>query len=394
MSLPRHLILALLYGAFAIAVALTLPYSVPAVDKWTAVGIGALVLIFGAVLHESLSRQGLERDLRREIDDLAEARDRVMAELAMARAEMRAIQAHLGQRAEGGSPSGVRDEVRLLQDLVSRLTGRRPTPRTAAPPPIPARARNPVAVDSLPEEDLAALVEDAVRRDRIAMALQPIVSLPQRKTRSYEALCRIRTDDGAQIAAGVFIGLAERLGLVTAIDNVLLFRCVQLVRDAARRHRQVDFFANVSIDTLRDAGFMAEFTEFVVGAPELAQRLVFEIGGDDFAEAADSLLAPIKRLAGLGFRFSVDKLSGLAGLDVALLERCNVRFVKVEAAGLLAEAHDPAESVDVAETKRRLEAAAIDLIADRVESEQVVVELLDLSIDYGQGMLFGEPRTE
>ncbi len=43
--------------------------------------------------------------------------------------------------------------------------------------------------------------------------------------------------------------------------------------------------------------------------------------------------------------------------------------------------------------KRRLDESAIDLIVDRIESEAQLVELLDLPVDFGQGLLFGEPRT-
>lgn len=32
------------------------------------------------------------------------------------------------------------------------------------------------------------------------------------------------------------------------------------------------------------------------------------------------------------------------------------------------------------------------LIAEKVETERMVAELLDLNVDFGQGYLFGEPR--
>jgi len=395
MSLPRHLILALTYGVIAIAVALTLPYSVPSIGKWNAIGIGALILIFGAVLHEAYSRQVLERDLRVELGRLADIRDEVMGELSAAREEMQAIQRHL--QSGPASPAAidrVQDEVRVLQNLVSRLTGRRAgRPHADGPLVLDRSMAGEAAVDTLSEDELALLLEDAIRRDRVDMALQPIVSLPQRKTRYYEALCRIRTDDGAHIPAGRFIELAERLGLVTAIDNVLLFRCVQLVRDAVRRHRLVGFFANVSVDTLRDDDFMTQFVEFVAGAPDLASRLVFEIGATDFREAGETLWPPLERLASFGFRFSVDRTGNLASLDVAELERRFVRFVKIDAATLISETRDPESAAGLLAIKRRLDESAIDLIVDRIETEPQLVELLDLPVDFGQGLLFGEPRT-
>ncbi len=53
---------------------------------------------------------------------------------------------------------------------------------------------------------------------------------------------------------------------------------------------------------------------------------------------------------------------------------------------------DPESPLDIDAVKQAFERASIDLIVDRVETEQALVEVLDLPIDYGQGVLFGEPR--
>ena len=75
------------------------------------------------MLHEAYARQVLERDLRVE---LSRSREEVMAELSRARGEMQAIQHHLLTGPDGPAAlDRVQDEVRVLQDLVSRLTGRR-----------------------------------------------------------------------------------------------------------------------------------------------------------------------------------------------------------------------------------------------------------------------------
>ena len=49
-----------------------------------------------------------------------------------------------------------------------------------------------------------SLVAQAFEADRIEVHLQPIVALPQRKVRFYEALARLRLDDGTLLAPGNF----------------------------------------------------------------------------------------------------------------------------------------------------------------------------------------------
>ena len=64
----------------------------------------------------------------------------------------------------------------------------------------------------LSRESIADLISKSVEANRIDLYLQPIVTLPQRKVRYYEAMSRLRTDDGDVIPAGDFIDVAESSG--------------------------------------------------------------------------------------------------------------------------------------------------------------------------------------
>lgn len=384
MLLLRHVVFALTYGALAIAVALTLPYSVPGMEKWTAVAIGALILIFGAVLHEVWARQERERALLGELVELAAARDAVLDELACAREEVRAIRgALLDGPASAQSLDAVKEDVRTLRRLVAGISDR---PAAEAAPP--ERRIDPRA---LGDDEALALVRDAIRHDRVDIALQPIVSLPQRKLRHYQAFSRIRTSDGLELLPHRVAGLAARDGLAAALDGVVLFRSVQLARETLRRHRSVNVLARISSHSLDDGAFMEQFVAFMAANPELASRLVFALSMADLRAASAAPGQPIDRLADLGFRFCVDGPAGLDELDLALVEQSPVRFLKTDARSLLA-ALDRPDAIDVKALKRELDRSAIDLIVDGIDDEPTLIELLDLPIDYGQGALFGEPR--
>ena len=49
--------------------------------------------------------------------------------------------------------------------------------------------------------------------------------------------------------------------------------------------------------------------------------------------------------------------------------------------------------IDVIDLKRTLERHGIDLIVEKIESEPMLLDVLDLHVDYGQGYLFGEPKV-
>ena len=134
-----------------------------------------------------------------------------------------------------------------------------------------------------------------------------------------------------------------------------------------------------------------ELTDFLEANRVLAPYLVFE-----FAQEAVRAMGPIEQeclasLADLGFRFSMDHVTDLRIEPRELAER-GFRFVKVPAALLLSRAAAPQGDIHPADFSDLLGRFGIDLIAERIESEGTVVDLLDYDVRFGQGFLFSPPR--
>ncbi len=90
---------------------------------------------------------------------------------------------------------------------------------------------------------------------RIDLYLQPIVTLPQRKVRFYEALTRLRDEEGHIITPEDYLPAVHEAGIMTEIDNALLYRSISLVRRLVERKREVGVFCNISASTLLDSSF-------------------------------------------------------------------------------------------------------------------------------------------
>ena len=87
--------------------------------------------------------------------------------------------------------------------------------------PAPAAPPTPVAVapEAASRPQLLTAVKNAVEESRLDIYLQPMVTLPQRKVRFYEAVTRLRDDKDQIIAADDFIATAEAGGLIGKIDH-------------------------------------------------------------------------------------------------------------------------------------------------------------------------------
>src|SRR5258708_6632973 len=106
----------------------------------------------------------------------------------------------------------------------------------------PAPARCP----SRSQVKILAAVKNAGEENRIDIYLQPMVTLPQRKVRFYEAVTRLRDDKDQVLAADDFISVAEASGVIGRIDHTVMLKCVQVLRRLMVRNKDVGVFCNVA----------------------------------------------------------------------------------------------------------------------------------------------------
>jgi cyclic-di-GMP phosphodiesterase, flagellum assembly factor TipF len=237
----------------------------------------------------------------------------------------------------------------------------------------------------------AETVLQAIEGHRIDLYLQPIVTLPQRKVRYYEALSRLRTEEGEVVAAADFIDEAEAAGLMPRIDNLVIFRSVQVTRRLQLKSHDLGVFCNISPRTLTDASAFKQFLDFMDANRALSESLILEFTQNAYRTFGPIEMESLSALAERGFRFSMDHVGDLRLEPRELAER-SFRFLKVPAKLLLnrgAAAQSDIHPEDLADLLAR---SGIDLVAERIENESMVLDLLDYDVRFGQGFLFSQPR--
>ncbi|MGV1013823.1 MAG: EAL domain-containing protein, partial [Methyloceanibacter sp.] len=89
-------------------------------------------------------------------------------------------------------------------------------------------AAEPIEEGSADVDEILGTLHRAIEAGRVDLYVQPIVTLPKRKTRYYQALTRIRDDADEAIPPGDYLLVAENAGLMPLIDNVLIVKSVQV----------------------------------------------------------------------------------------------------------------------------------------------------------------------
>lgn len=352
------------------------------------VGVAAAILLHFVLQFRIARARRLQiRELEEDMEDLRAVDSAIRSALEDTKRKVAEVAFAIAQKSDA-QERRMAGELQILESLVRGLASN--MEQNAEQTLLP-RLAGPNAAEQ-PEVAMLEIIRCALEGNRVDLYLQPVVSLPQRKLRFYEALSRLRSEDGSIIMPAQYIRIAAPAGLMSVVDNLLLFRCVQVVRRLTQRHRDVGVFCNISGHTLTDTEFFPQFLDFMHHHRDLAGQIIFEFSQDCVLAASAPEEANLRYLANLGFRLSMDQVTKL-DLDFAKLKRLGFQFLKVRATTLISGMKDAGAAVAAEDLKNLLSRNGISLIAERVEDEKTVVQLLDYNVDFGQGYLFGEPRA-
>ncbi|MET0547399.1 MAG: EAL domain-containing protein [Caulobacterales bacterium] len=386
-----HILIAAIYAAASFLVAASAVRFGDA-DATGATALGMIIFLICALVQIWFVRGRATSQLTETIERLKADVQRAREETQNVRSKLEFVEASIDRQVTKRNEALVA-EVRVIEDMLERITRNQtgPVAAIAAAPATGAPYRE--------ADNLMAVVRHALERNQVDLHLQPIVTLPQRRTAFYEGFTRIRDAAGRTLMPTEFLKAAEAAGLLTTIDNLLLFRCVQIVRKLAKTDKRIGVFCNVSPASLGDEGFFPQFLDFMRENKDLSGSLIFEITQESFDTRDGVQARNMGKLQDLGFRFSIDRATKLK-VDLPAMQKAGVHFFKASGTLINQELGEnstrPASGItrdieprDVAALFARY---GIDLIADRIEDERTVIEILDLDIGFGQGHLFGQPK--
>ncbi len=241
------------------------------------------------------------------------------------------------------------------------------------------------------ENRMLACISRAIEQRRVDIFLQPVVSLPKRQTLYYEVFTRLRNEHNNLILPELFVPVAEQAGLMPLIDNMMLVRAIKIIRQMDQRTSARGLFCSLSTQSLVDPDFFPKLVAFLEKNRDLSGRIIFEISQVQKKTAGPIERDGMRRLARLGFHFSLDKVIDL-DIDFDDLARMNFKFVRISADRLVNGMAELGARIHGADKAHYLKRFGLDLIVERIETERELATLADYSISLGQGYLFAEPR--
>lgn len=248
-------------------------------------------------------------------------------------------------------------------------------------------ARDGIRESLLNRTEQLALITEALRHDRLQLYLEPILALQTGLVAHHEVLLRVIGPSGQILAPAPLIAAAESSGLIREIDQWVLRHAIALIA----AHPGLRLAVNLSARSLDTADLPAQLDSLLQTYQVSPQQLTLEITEtaalNQLADA-ESLLAGIR---GLGCKIALDDF-GVGFSTFQYLKQLPVDFVKIDGSFI--------RGLDRSEDDRLFVRALVEAVhgygklavAEYVENEAVLKQVVELGIDFGQGYHFGRPQ--
>lgn len=234
-----------------------------------------------------------------------------------------------------------------------------------------------------------ARIKDAFQQKRFSIHYQPVVGLQDGKIHHFEALIRMRSEKGDLVPPRRFVPPAEQFNVMPRLDRWVLKRVIQ----ALRQHPEFCIFVNLSGLTLGDESLL-DFIEDQLGEDSaLAGRLGFEITETVAIKDLERCQYWMHRLRDQGCRFALDDF-GIGFSSFLYLRYLPFDFIKIDGSFIDKINQDEVSYAIVSALSGVVHAMGKQVIAEKVESRNVVATLVKMGISFGQGNFCGPPSSD
>lgn len=229
-------------------------------------------------------------------------------------------------------------------------------------------------------------IRRALLTDDLVLHAQPIIDLRSGGTFAEELLVRMRADTGEIIGPSAFLPVAERTGLVTAIDRWVV---ASGIGRAAAGHRVAINLSALSLSDPSLTEFVHETLERTLADPGM---VIFEVTETAVVENLACARGFADRVMQLGCRLALDDFgTGFGTLTTA--KALPVSLIKVDSEFVHDILSDSRSECIVRSTIHFAHTLGAETVAEGVEDPETLSRLVELGVDYAQGYLLGAPAA-
>lgn len=237
-------------------------------------------------------------------------------------------------------------------------------------------------------------IEDALENHNFILHYQPILELKSNRVEHYEVLIRMHHPETGDISLpGKFIEVAEQVGLIRNIDQMVINIGIKKLADMHKKGFKVRFAINLSASII-DSTILLPLLKKLIKKYEIDPRLlIFEVTETVAVSNLQKAKAMMLAIKALGCQFSLDDF-GVGFSSFNYMRELPVDIIKID--GIFIKDLDKNADdqlfvkalVDVAKGLGR------KTIAEFVENHAVLTLLRSYGVDFAQGYYIGRPAPQ
>jgi len=232
---------------------------------------------------------------------------------------------------------------------------------------------------------ISRLLNNAIFKSDIPVHYQPIINNETLKCEKFEALVRIKDENGEILSPGLFLDIAKQIGVYTSMTRSVM----QTTLNIMDRLPKCEISFNISYEDIIEpttSVFLAE----LFSNRKIAERIVLEITETEELKDLDMVKVFLANMKSLGCKIAIDDF-GTGYSNFKYLMDLKADYLKIDGS-LISRLPTDESSLEIVKaiisfTKKM----GIKTIAEFVSSKEIFDIVKSLGIDYSQGFYFSLP---
>jgi diguanylate cyclase len=230
-------------------------------------------------------------------------------------------------------------------------------------------------------------------RGELSVAYQPILDLRTGQIKGLEALARWQHPTRGSIPPGVFIRLAEELGLIHELDSWVLVEACRRLGRWEREHPfvpKLDLHVNISARELLEPDLVPSVRHALQQGELTPKQLTLELVESSLVSDSSVTLERLNELKAIGVRIAIDDF-GTGYSSLSYLQRLPIDVLKIDRSFISEMNGSESGSALVHALVQLGGVLGLEVVAEGIENLPQLQQLKDEDCGRGQGFLFSHP---
>ena len=233
----------------------------------------------------------------------------------------------------------------------------------------------------------------ALDEDKFEMHYQPIVPCGKDKHTIYEALIRLRDEEGNLGAPALFIDAAEHFGMIRDLDRAVVERCIKKQVELEKQGKPVVFSINLSGMSFGDDELLQHMKKFFKKHKADPTKFIFEVTETAAMRDIDEAREFVSELKKMGSKFALDDF-GVGFSSFFYIKHLEVDYIKIDGSYIKNLDSSAEDRLFVKSLVDLATGLGIETVAEFVENQAILDQLERMDVTYVQGYHLSRPEED